>query len=109
MTIKEVITDFPAPEQYNLRQIRRNASDDESNEAETQSDEVEQEEPSDIPEEDMAASQQDEEDQVSDTEQFTVEKVVDHKCNRSRKHRHAKYGETLFRVRWYDYAAIEDT
>ena len=57
MTINEVIVDFPAPEEDNLRHIRRNASDDESNEAETQSEEVEQEEPSEVPEEDMAASQ----------------------------------------------------
>ena len=91
MTINEVIVDFPAPEQYNLRHIRRNASEDESNKAETQSDEVEQEEPSEVPEED----------QVSDTEEFMIARVADHKRNRSRKHRYAKYSETLFRVRWY--------
>ena len=27
----------------------------------------------------------------------------------ARKHQYAKYGETLFRVRWYDYAASEYT
>ena len=49
MTINEVIVDFPAPEQDNLRHMRRNASEDESNEAETQSDEVEQEELREVP------------------------------------------------------------
>ena len=67
MTINEVIADFPAPEQDNLRPIRTDEPDDESNEAITQSDEAEQEEPSNIPEEDQA----------SDTEEFTIEKVVD--------------------------------
>ena len=57
----------------------------------------------------MEASLEDEEDQASDTEEFTIEKVVDHKRNRSRKHRYAKYGETLFRVRWYGYAESADT
>ena len=57
----------------------------------------------------MAASQQGKEDQASDTEEFTIEKFVNHKRNLSRKHRFAKYGETLFRVRWYGYAASADT
>ena len=65
--------------------------------------------PSEVPEQDMAAIKQDEEDKVSDTEEFTVEKVVDNKRNRSRKYRYAKYGETLFRVIWYGYAASADT
>ena len=76
MTINEVIVDFPAPEQDNLRHIRRNASADESEETETQSDEFEQEEPIEVPEEDMAAIPQDEEDQASDTEEFTMEKSL---------------------------------
>ena len=109
MTINEVIVYFPAPEEDNIHHIIRNTSDDESNEAETQIDEFEQEESSDVPDEDRAASQQNEEDQFSDTEEFTVEKVVDHKRNKSRKHRYAKYGETLFLLRWYDYASITDT
>ena len=57
----------------------------------------------------MAASQQDEENQASETEEFTIEKVVNHKRNWSREHQYAKYGETLFRIRWYGYAASADT
>ena len=64
MIINEVIADFPAPEQDNLRHIRTDEPDDESNEAITQTDEAEKEEPSEIPEEDMAASQINEEDQA---------------------------------------------
>ena len=96
MTIHEVIADFPAPEQDNLRHIRMYAPEDESNKAVTQNDEVEQNEPSEVPEEHMAASQQDKENQTSDTEEFTIEKVVNHKRNWSREHQYAKYGETLF-------------
>ena len=57
----------------------------------------------------MAASQQDEENQASDTAEFTIKKIVNHKRNRSREHQYAKYGETLFRIRWYGYAASADT
>ena len=59
MTINEVIADFSAPEKDNLRHIRRDAPDDESNKADTQSDDVEQEEPIEVAEEFMAASQKD--------------------------------------------------
>ena len=64
MTINEVIADFAASEQDNLRHIRIDAPEDESNEAVTQNDEVEQEEPSEVQEEDMEAIQQDEENQT---------------------------------------------
>ena len=57
----------------------------------------------------MEDSQLNEEDKASDTEEFTIEKVVDHKRNRSRNHLYAKHGETLFRVRWYRYAASAET
>ena len=35
------------------------------------------------------------------TEEFVIDKIVNHKINRSRRHRYAKAGEPLYRVRWY--------
>ena len=38
-----------------------------------------------------------------------MDSIVDDKVNKSRRHRYAKYGETLYRVRWYDCGPEEDT
>ena len=46
---------------------------------------------------------------VVDTEEFVIDKVVDHKLNKNRRHKFANVGEPLFRVRWYGYEPDQDT
>lgn len=43
------------------------------------------------------------------TEEHVMDSIVDHKINKSRRHRYAKHGERLYRVRWYDCGPDEDT
>ena len=43
------------------------------------------------------------------TEEFVIHKIIDHKINRSRRHRYAKAGEPLYRVRWYGFNEEYDT
>ena len=45
----------------------------------------------------------------NETEEHVMDSIVDDKVNKSRRHRYAKYGETLYRVRWYDCGPEEDT
>lgn len=44
-----------------------------------------------------------------DTEEFVIDKVVDHKVNRNRRHKLANVGELLFKVGWYGYEPDKDT
>ena len=46
---------------------------------------------------------------VVDTEEFVIDKVVDHKLNKNRRHKFANVGEPLFLVRWYGYEPDQDT
>ena len=46
---------------------------------------------------------------VVDTEEFVIDKVVDHKLNKNRRHKFVNVGEPLFRVRWYGYGPDQDT
>ena len=43
------------------------------------------------------------------TEEFVIDKIVNHKINRSRRHRYAKAGEPLYLVRWYGFEEEDDT
>lgn len=43
------------------------------------------------------------------TEDFVIEKIIDHKINTSRRHRYSKEGEPLYRVRCYAFETDEDT
>ena len=45
----------------------------------------------------------------SDTEEFVIDSIVSHKVNKSRRHRYAKQGENLYRVRWYGFDSDDDT
>ena len=46
---------------------------------------------------------------AGDTEEFVIDKVVDHKVYRNRRHKFANVGELLFKVRWYGYEPADDT
>lgn len=37
-----------------------------------------------------------------ETEEHMKHSIVHHKINKNRRHRYAKYGATLYRVRWYN-------
>ena len=38
-----------------------------------------------------------------------MDRIIDHRKNRSKRHKHAEVGETLFRIRWYGFGPTEDT
>ena len=42
-------------------------------------------------------------------EEYVIETIVDHEVNRSRRNRYAKYGDTLYKVRWHGYQPDDDT
>lgn len=42
-------------------------------------------------------------------EQFIIDKIVDHRINRSRRHRYARAGEPLYRARWYGFHSEDET
>ena len=44
-----------------------------------------------------------------ETEDFVIDKIVNHRVNRSRNHEYAKYGENLYPVRWYGFKPQDDT
>jgi len=56
-----------------------------------------------------AASQMQAEKSGDETEEFVIDSIVAHKVNKSRRHRLARKGETLFRIRWYGYESDDDT
>lgn len=43
------------------------------------------------------------------TEDFLIEKFVDHKINTSQRHRYAEAGKPLYSVSWYSYKTDDDT
>ena len=43
------------------------------------------------------------------TTEFVIDKIVEHQVNKSRRHRYAKHGETLYRVRWHGFDIEDDT
>ena len=56
-----------------------------------------------------AASKKQAEENGDETVEFVIDSIVAHKVNKSRRHRFAKKGETLFRIRWYGYESDDDT
>lgn len=51
----------------------------------------------------------DNKDNEDETEEFVMEKVISHRTNKSKKHRHAEVGKLLYRIRWYDFGPSDDT
>lgn len=48
-------------------------------------------------------------DDEKETEEFVINKVVNHRTNKSRNHQYADYGEPLYRVRWFRVKPSDDT
>ena len=42
-------------------------------------------------------------------EEFVMDEIVDFKVNKSRRNRYAKYGENLYKFRWYGLGSEEET
>lgn len=42
-------------------------------------------------------------------EEYVIDSIVEHKTNKSRRHRYLKYSENLYRMRWYGFKSDEDT
>lgn len=42
------------------------------------------------------------------TEDFAIDKIIDHNINTSRKHRYSKAGEPIYGVRWYGFETDDD-
>lgn len=43
------------------------------------------------------------------TEKYILDSIFEHKANNNRRNRYAKYGDTLYRARWYDCRRDDDT
>ena len=117
----ETIIHYPATEEINLQHVRnfppvsnvyeRENMADNSNAVDTptQSTPVQDSSrtnsagPSKTDAEDSDISNED------DTEEFVMDKIVNHRINKSKKHRYAEVGEQLYRIRWYNLGPADDT
>ena len=133
MTIHDIITGLPAPEEDNLKHLLEPAQEpttDEQDDKETrddptptpnQSDNNNQTTEQEVPEqplgEQVERDEPDEEDandgdynkNNEDPDEFVMENIVAHRKNKSTKHPHASVGELLYRIRWTGYRPSDDT
>ena len=36
-------------------------------------------------------------------DEFFIDSMIDHKINLSKRHRYSKYGDSLYKIHWYEY------
>ena len=114
----DTITNYPVPEETNLQHVSNitpipaietpnnppTATHDQEGNKENQSSEPPvQQKPT--PNTANNTETQDED----DTEELVMDKIVSHRTNKSKKHRHAEVGDLLYRIRWYDFGPSDDT
>ena len=117
--LDETLSNYPAPEETNLRHIENIPSTPGNEErdifAERTNDNPNQTNPTQNsptgnspkpPRPDMKDGNPNNEDE---TEEFVMDKIISHRINKSKKHRYADVGDLLYRIRWYDFGPSDDT
>ena len=122
MTIHDIVTGLPAPEEDNLKHLLApapNVQTDDGQESATEPTRDSQPSPS---EPEVPDKSDDDDDpntadsnagDVDDTDlepdEFILEKILAHRKNRSSKHPTAAIGETVYRLRWTGYKPSDDS